>query len=77
MVGISKAEDDGASYLVSHGPVRQEATRTGRTNCRLADVLSGAVRARCGGVHGRQCDFSGILLRPVSGCFYNPFSEAP
>ena len=26
MVGISKAEDDGASYLVSHGPVRQEAT---------------------------------------------------
>ena len=62
------------SCLMARFVRRQQ--RTGRTNCRLADVLSGAVRARCGGVHGRQCDFSGILLRPVSGCFYNPFSKA-
>ena len=44
---------------------------TGRTNCRLADVLSSAARARRGGVHGQQCDISGILLWAVSGCCYH------
>ena len=51
-----------ASYLMFHGSVRQQATGTGRTNCRLADVLSSAARARCGGVHGQQCDIAGDFV---------------
>ena len=35
---------------------------TGRTNCRLADVLSSAAHARLGGVHGQQCDISGDFV---------------
>ena len=48
---------------------RQQGTV--KTNCRLADVLSSAVRARRGGVHGQHATFWGILLRAVSGCCYN------
>ena len=35
---------------------------TDRTNCRLADVLSSAARARRGGVHGQQCDIAGDFV---------------
>ena len=35
---------------------------TGRTNCRLADVLSSAAHTRRGGVHGQQCEFSGDFV---------------
>ena len=44
---------------------------TGRTNCRLADVLSSAARARRGVVHDQQCDISGDFVAGVSGYCYN------
>ena len=51
-----------ASHLTFHGSVSQEAQGTGRTNCRLADVLSSSARARRGGAHGQQCDISGDFV---------------
>ena len=45
------------SRFIARFASRQQGT--GRTNCRLADVLSSAARARRGCVHGQQCDISG------------------
>ena len=49
-----------AMNFVARFASRQPAT--GRTNCRLADVLSSAARARRGGVHGQQCDIAGDFV---------------
>ena len=70
---VAGSLSDGGGQAISRFMPRfaRRQQGTGRTNCRLADVLSGVARARRGGVHGQQCDISGILLRAVSGCCYN------
>ena len=51
-----------ASYLTSLAWFVRRQWGTGRANCRLADVLSSAARARRGGVHGQQCDIWGDFV---------------
>ena len=60
-----------ASYSRFMARFARRQQGTGRTNCRLPDVLSSAACALRVGVHGQQCDIWGILLLAVSGCCYN------
>ena len=61
--GINKVAEDGnqLSHVSWLGSSKRRQGTVG-TNCRLADALSSAVRARRAGVHGQQYDISGDFV---------------